>query len=190
MLLITGSASASYITIANGGIVTGSPGDTVGWGFTIHNDSGEWMTIWDVQARNETSPLGPGAPPQTGFENYADINGGPTDFAIPPGQDWTQSFSVAAFTGLGAYAIDPGILFGAEDQGTFYITYQLYDGDPTVSTTNSVGGLTQLLTDTGAAPTFEIDVQNAPEPSATVLVGAGCLLILLRSFRRRRSNWG
>jgi hypothetical protein len=187
--LLAAPAAASSITLFNGGVVTGAPGDPVGWGFTIRNDSGDWMVITGVwvagpsdtpPSPTESSPVGPGG--ASAFADYASLNGGPVDWAIPatdgshPYYDWTDFFSVSAETGLGAYPIDPGIGPGVQDSGYFYVQYQLYDDDP-MTVGNPVGGLQELLTLSSTRPSFEIDVE-VPEPGPAVLMGIGLFLIL------------
>jgi hypothetical protein len=189
MLMAAAPALASYITLGNNGLVIGAPGDTVGWDFTIVNNSAYWMVITGVQTFGETLPLGPGS--LSGFENYADLNFGPEDtdgffVILPNGGVWQQTFSVADFTGLGAYPIDPGVLPPAQDAGVFLVYYSLYDSeDQSNEVFNHVQLCTADLCTGDNAPSFEINVQGAaPEPGTVFLSGAALLLVFAK-FRRR-----
>jgi hypothetical protein len=197
LLLSAAPAFASYITLGNNGVVTGAPGDTVGWDFTIVNNSVYWMVITGVQTSSETLPLGAGS--TSSFQDYAGLMGGPDtyNFAIPPppglggpvdGGEWLETFSVLNFTGLGAYSIDPGVVPPAQDTGVFLVYYSLYTGeDQSSEVQDHVQLCTADVCSGSNAPTFEIDVQDAvPEPSTVFLTGAA-LLAAVAKLRRSRS---
>ena len=166
------------------GAITGGPGDTIGWGFTMTNGD-YWVSIDSVVAENETSPLG-GA--SGGFTSYMDLLGGMTDGVTGPDQTWALSFTLGSpGTGLGQYAIDPATPVGAEDTGTFLIYYDEFSADP-----NTCGGTCyvdtlQMFDANGNAPAFTIDVEQAPsstpEPSTAALVLLGCVCVTVRICR-------
>ena len=95
------------------GVLTGTPGSTVGWGFTIQSDPLQWISFEGSFLMNETNP---------GLGVYTDLigaSGGPLDFVLPAGAPaWTQSFSDAAQTGIGAYALSPASLPGDQNAGS------------------------------------------------------------------------
>jgi hypothetical protein len=199
MLLGAAPVFASYITLGNNGVVTGAPGDTVGWDFTIVNNSAYWMVITGVQTFGETLPLGSGS--ASSFQDYAGILGGPDtyNFTIPPppglggpldGGEWLETFSVLNFTGLGAYSIDPGVVPPAQDTGVFLVYYSLYSGEDTSVPGSDLQDNVQLCTadvcSGSNAPTFEIDVENAtPEPGTVFLTGAALLAAVVKLRRSR-----
>src|SRR5580658_504718 len=50
-------ASAVIALVPPDGVVSGAPGSTVGWGFSLINGA-DWVSIDSVTTENETSPLG------------------------------------------------------------------------------------------------------------------------------------
>src|SRR5579884_2930999 len=110
------NADASGISIALdpvNGAVSGNPGDTVGWGFTLTNGSAYYIAIDSVAIENETSPVSGAGP---GFTSYMDVLGGFTNGATPPGGTWALEFLQGnPGNGVGQYAIDPGTAPGASD---------------------------------------------------------------------------
>jgi hypothetical protein len=203
ILLSAAPVFASYITLGNNGVVTGAPGDTVGWDFTIVNNSAYWIVITGVQASGETLPLGSGS--TSSFQDYAGIMGGPDtyNFTIPPppglggpidGGEWLETFSVLNFSGLGAYSIDPGVVPPAQDMGVFLVYYSLWSSEDTSDPRNDLQDSIQLCTadvcSGSNAPTFEIDVQDTvPEPGTMFLTG-GALLAVVAKLRRSRAGHG
>jgi len=110
------------------GVVSGAPGSSVGWGFTMTNGN-FWVAIDSVVVENETSPVS-GA--SGGFTSYMDLIGGLTGGATAPNQTWTQSFAPRnPGTGVGQYVIDPSTPPGAADSGDFLIYYDEFSDDPT-----------------------------------------------------------
>jgi hypothetical protein len=168
------------------GVISGAPGDTVGWGFMVTNGS-NWISIDSVSIENETSPLGGVS---GGFTSYMDLLGGLMNGVTPPNQMWTLAFSPGSpGTGVGQYAIDAGTPVGASDSGDFVIFYDEFSGDP-----NSCGSCyldtLQMFDSGGNPPAFTINVIAAtvPEPASALLVLAGGMVALAvrRPGRRRR----
>ena len=169
-LLVMGAWQASatsvgpYIVLdpANGA-VAGTPGATVGWGFTIYGDPSQWITF-DSSLLTESAPVGT-------YSDFIGQNGGPSDYALGPGATWTQSFSALSQTGIGQYIIDPGTPDASEDTGTFVIDYQYMTGDPGLGGAPTGSSLQLTLADGSTLPPFTIDVNAAsstPEPSTAV----------------------
>jgi hypothetical protein len=207
LVLLAGVAAQAnpYIALLDaGGLLYGAPGQTVGWGFTIHPDDSEWVLITAVTLQ-ENGPLGgpvgtaitscfdPGAPVTcNGF--LLDV-GGPSPFIAVPsiadgGTDWTVPFSSSG-DGLAAYAIDPATPSSAFEGGVntlFLITYDLYPGDPLTcgGCSPDFSGLTLHLQN-GSDPLFAIQV--VPEPGTTSLLGLG-VAALLYAARRRKARPG
>jgi hypothetical protein len=190
LLLLAGSwcASAGPYLVLNplDGHLTGAPGDSVGWGFTIFGDDTLWISFTGSSLTHTASVA-------QLYTDYIGVNGGPTDFAIGPGGSWTQVFDSSLLTGIGEYLIDPGAPLSSQDTGTIVINYQAYDGDPVVDG-NPVGGAAQLFLFDSSTPSFTLDVQTppsgVPEPGTfgtmAVLFG-GCLAFGVRRRRTRRS---
>jgi len=193
-LILTAAAPGSanivgpWITLLPGAI-SGHPGDTEGWGFTIEADPVYWISFTDSETAGESSFLGSGG--ATGYSDLLGAIGGPDGGALrpDPGQSnpWIVAFDDLTGQGLGEYAIDPGVPIGSEDTGSLIIHYLVFDGDPSAGG-NQVGGTQQLFLPNdpspgSAAPSFEVDV--VPEPATNWLVGVS-LLALGAAFRRRQ----
>jgi len=168
------------------GVISGAPGGTVGWGFTVTNGA-NWISIDSVSIENETSPLG-GA--SGGFTSYMDLLGGLTNGVTPPNQMWSLVFSPGSpGTGIGQYAIDASTPLGASDSGDFVIFYDEFSGDP--STCGSCFVDTLQMFDSGGNPpafTINVAVTSVPEPASALLVLAAGIVALAR--RPGRGNPG
>ena len=204
----TAAEASPYITLAPSSMQFGDPGSIVGWGFIIHPDDTQWISIHNV-LMIENGPIGgpvgtaivscgnPFAPlPCNGF--LFDILG-PVDFALPSvadggfsGGDWSVAFNPSNGSGLAEYIINPGTPVGSFDGGVdtyFQITYDTYSGDPITGCggggcpqTNLGGPLPVLLQD-GSKVVFSILV--VPEPATMFPVGIAAALLLWAIHRRR-----
>jgi hypothetical protein len=160
------------------GVISGAPGDTVGWGFTVTNGT-NWISIDSVSIENETSPLG-GA--SSGFTSYMDLLGGLTNGVTPPNQMWSLGFSPGSpGTGIGQYAIDAATPLGASDSGDFVIFYDEFSGDPNTCGSCYLDTL-QMFDSGGNPPAFTINVTatTVPEPASALLLLAGGIVALAR----------
>jgi hypothetical protein len=155
ILLASGSAFADAISltlIPANGEVWGPRGSTVGWGYTITNDTSNWLVTMALGAnvfQNGT--------PDTSF-----------DFpAVAPDTSVTVDF-VANVSGLYQLTWDASAPLGFVNTGTFILSSDYFNGDPTM------GG-----TDIGPAPdlTAAYRVSDTPEPPGALLLSTGVLLI-------------
>ena len=169
-------ASAVIALSPLGGVISGAPGSTVGWGFTLTNGA-DWVSIDSVTTENETSPLGGTT---GGFISYMDLLGGLSNGVTPPGGTWPLAFSPGSpGTGLGQYSIDPSTPFGASDSGDFLIFYDEFSADPNTCGSCYIDTL-QLFDSKGNAPAFTINVpvSAVPEPALTVLMILGIAVLI------------
>jgi hypothetical protein len=180
MLLLAMSALAARATEISidplRGFISGAPGDSIGWGFTVSADPTDWISFVTSFPIHESNPsIG-------AYSDFIGAEGGPTNFVLAPGAaSWIQSFDSVAQTGLGVYAIDPNAPIGSTDSGDIRILYAAYSGDPNV-----------CFVCTPTEGSFDVPFQvfvsaPAPEPAAYLSIGVGLLLISLqkRRFRRR-----
>ena len=150
------------------GHVFGTPGELVGFGFTLNSDPNTWTTVIGSFVLTESNPS---------LGVYVDLigsQGGPIDGLLPPDEPtWTEAFGLG--TGLGFYAIDPGALLGAETVGTIRVLYEQFLRDPRTC------GECQFNSSWVDAP-FSVTVGDAeaPEPGTMLLVGAAFLALWLR----------
>lgn len=205
----TAADASPYITLTPSSMLFGVPGGTVGWGFIIHPDDAQWISIHDVLVI-ENGPIGgpvgtaitscgnPFAPlPCNGF--LFDILG-PVDFALPSvadggfsGGDWPVAFDPANGRGLAEYIISAGTPGGSFEGGVdtyFQITYDTYSGDPLTGCggggcpQTNLGGPLPLLLQDGSKVLFSIQV--VPEPATTFPMGIAAAALLC-AIRRRRA---
>ncbi len=171
------AATASVIVTPDSpmGSITGSPGQTVGWGFSITPDPVDWVTFDSVQLAFDSNP-------QFGFfTDFLGPQGGPQNGALPPGSiPWIEPFDEGNALGLGSYAISPDALRGDSDSGTLAVVYELFSDDPNIC------GSCYLSTNEVDVP---LSVTATPEPDtfASLICGLGCVWAC-RARRRASSN--
>jgi hypothetical protein len=149
--------------------VTGSPGSTVGWSFTMVPDSIHWISTTASFLLNETnSPIGI-------YTDFIGVTGGPSNQVLAPGSsNWTQVFNDALQTGIGSFAIDPSAMLGSIDSGTIRVLYDAFSGDP-----NTCGS---CYVASGSLDTaFSVTAANAPEGAPWMLIAAGLITLGWRS---------
>jgi hypothetical protein len=131
-------AAPTLTLIPPSGTIHGSPGATVGWGFTISNDTGFYLLF------DSSNFCGPGgdpfftdcSTPYNGLTQFGPSQGTYTDYIatnttiIPPHSTVTQPFNSAAMQGVGAYMISAGAPMGATDLGKIFVSYQQFAGNP------------------------------------------------------------
>jgi hypothetical protein len=181
------SAHASAIVDLNplDGVVSGTPGSTVGWGFGM-TAGAYWVEVTSVSISGETSPLGGMS---GGFTSYMDLLGGSVDGATPPGQNWALPFVPGSpGSGLGQYVIDPTTGLGTQDTGNLVITYDEFSNDPNTCSSCYVDTL-QMLTSDSTVPSFTINVEtptSAPEPTAFAVCLIGLLALKVTRKAKQR----
>jgi hypothetical protein len=143
------------------GNVSGAAGSTVGWGYSITNESAtDWLLT-------------------TNMVSDSFLYGTPTllfDFPeVAPGQTVTESFDSIALTGLYEDVLDASAPNGSVDSGNFVLSAQWYDGDPF-----NGGNFIADAPDTNSAYTAIVTASGGPgipEPGSIFLMIAGLGLI-------------
>ncbi|WP_295436717.1 PEP-CTERM sorting domain-containing protein [uncultured Thiodictyon sp.] len=169
-LPVTAPAGVIFTLLPTSGEVAGDPGDTVGWGFTLSNDTAYWL--W---ANGSVFDLDKG--PSWG--TYDDYSGNSDPVAPGTAQNptvLTVLFSLLDGTGAGSFAIDPTVPFGDQATGVISLDYDIYDANP------SGGGLDPI---DSARVQADAVVTSTPEAGTWTLLGLG--LAALGGGRRRRS---
>lgn len=157
-----------------GGALSGPAGSTVGWGFTITNDTDYLL----VTGALYTTTTGVGV--FTDFiSSFNFIVAGPGTTPV------SQAFSPGTHSGVGAYAIDSGSVPGALSIGTIHVIYDVYSVNPNDLSFNPDTDL--ILSGEEFLADASVQVEDIPEPSSVVLIGAAALLALCVPWPRRQS---
>jgi hypothetical protein len=184
-MCLTASADPT-LTLTPSGTVSGLPGDTVGWGYSIENDTSDYLVVENSYFCDPgEDPSDFDCSPGLGASTYQDFIA--NNFTeIAPNSTGAQSFDATANTGVGEYSIDPLAVAGQSDVGSIVIVYDLFTTDflSPDYTCCQVGGDVEIsaaaevdVTGTGTSP--------VPEPATQGLVVAGLLLAVV-AYRRIR----
>ncbi len=153
-----------------GGAISGAPGATVGWGFTLTNTT-DYLVISSASF-TPTTPLGT-------FADFSAFN----FFVVGSAPDSTsisQAFDAPSQTGIGSFAIDAGALVGAVASGQIVLSYDLY----LVSPNNPLFNPDTDTLSNGNTLAVNASVTVVPEPASLLLLTAG-LIVLYGAHRRR-----
>ncbi len=174
------TASADTVTLdltPSSGTVSGLPGDTVGWGYTIDNETDDTLIVANSYFCE------PGQDPL--FTTCASTLGSYTDFIanngtlIGPDSPASQDFGPNS--GVGEYVINSSASGGQSDTGSIVVLYDLYDDN-----FDQVGGTMEL-----SAPA-EVDVTGAispvPEPGLASLLALGFAALIACRAGAKRSD--
>lgn len=158
-------------TITPSGDISGAPGSTIGWGFTITNDR-DYIEI--TSAQYCVNPVNfPLVCNPSALGTFTDFISQFNDIIVGPpgGTDPTsvsQNFDPVLLTGVGSFAINPGASIGDGDAGQLVLTYNLTDLDPSDPNKMSLG--TDLVLSADAS--VSVVTSSAPEPGTAGLIFA------------------
>lgn len=160
------AAAASLTPIPPNGAIFGTPGSTIGWGFTISNNTDSLVvTSSDFCVGLIISPC------TNSLGSYSDIIG--PNFVIvgpaPESTPVTQSFDSMLLTGLGSFLVKAGAIPGQSVTGAVVVTYDLYSVDP--NDPNFDPGVDTISV--GNLLTANASVTATPEPSTIFGFGSG-----------------
>jgi hypothetical protein len=176
LLLLDGSVFASDITltlIPATGDVSGSAGSTVGWGYTISNNTPNWLEPLSLSAGSFSDGT-----PNLIF-NYPDI--GPNSSVAEDFSLVTTPSCSSPPCGLYEFAWASNAPAGTVNSGAFVVSSDYFSGNPANPTS----------TDLGAAPDASADYSASVSSAVTVTPEPGTLLLLvtgiwgLSAFERR-----
>jgi hypothetical protein len=160
------SAQANPITFSllpPNGAIAGAPGSTIGWGYSISNNSALWLEV-----------SGLGADP---FQ-HATADASLFDFPIlAPFATWTVAYDPANFAGLFQITWNASAPVGFTNSGLFTLSGNFFDADPLA------GGLFVDFAPTQSAAYSASVAAAVPEPGTLGLVAMG---VGLTGFVRRR----
>ena len=155
--------------IPSSGALNGTPGATVGWGFTITNNTNfVSVTGSDFCEGAIVSPC-----PHT-LGSYTDFIGAFNFIVVGPAPESpsvTQAFNLAAMTGVGSFQINTTSHVGDFAAGQIRITYDLFRTSPNDPLFNPI---TDTLS-TGNVLSGPARVNVTPEPASLGMAGIALL---------------
>jgi hypothetical protein len=175
LLLATASAGLATADITfsldpPSGAISGSPGQTVGWGFTVANSLSDYAVITGAVFSPD---------PTTQFTDFIS----PQYIVVGPGTPTvTETFDLASQQGVGSYLIPSITPAGSFLPGSIELTYDLYTVNPNDPGFDPVADLeaSGKTVDADAS----INVVATPEPVNVVLWATMFAIITLGSSRK------
>ena len=158
------------------GAVSGEPGWTVGWGFTLINTE-NYLVVTSASFDSQ-STLGE-------FTDY--ISAPDNFFVVGPARGgstvWAQTFSASDQTGIGGFTIRPGSGVGEQAFGEIVLTYDLFAVSPNSPNFNPD---TDGISFGNRLSANAMVTSAVPEPGESLLLAglfsiAGCALHRFRS---------
>ena len=161
------AASADSITfelLPASGAISGDAGSTIGWGYSVTNDSEYWLELTGIGADS--------------FE-HALADASPFDYAIlAPGVTHSVAFDAVALLGLYQLTWDALAPAGFTNAGLFVLSAAFWDGDPFAS-----GAFVSEAPTLSAG--YSASVNPVPEPGTLLLLGSGAAIAALARRRMR-----
>jgi hypothetical protein len=161
------------------GDIFGTPGSTVGWGYTITNTT-DYLVV--TASAFCSGPLAQPCPNALGtytdFTAFNFIVVGPA----PESTSVSQSFNASLLTGIGSFTINPGALVGDSIAGSVFVLFDLYSRSPNDPNFDPT---TDFLSSGVISTAASVSVVAVPEPASLVLLGSALVLAAAsRRFRR------
>jgi PEP-CTERM motif len=177
--LLTGGAQAAttFQLIPANGMVSGPPGSTVGWGFTITNT----QNYLEVTGSDFFPP-----DPLVGTYNDFTLQRSSPIIVGPPPESpvVTENFDPVAIKGIGSFDINPAATPGDMAVGQIIISFDLFSRSPNDPNFNPVTDLVSAGNTLSANATVTVtQPAGVPEPATLGLMGVSLAGLLF--FRRR-----
>jgi hypothetical protein len=183
LMAVTLQASTVVTLDPVGGALSGAPGDTVGWGFTLNNTN-DFLEISQTDfcvSATQASDL-PCASQVSSFGTYTDFT--PLNFfVVGPGGTVTQVYDPITPTGFGSFTINGSATPGTVLNGEIAVVFQLFDGDP-ANGGNMIGGDNFISSPASIAV---VDPAAVPEPGTMGLFGLGAAGLIALGRRAQKS---
>lgn len=149
------------------GALNGAPGETVGWGFTLTNDSNYYLVVTGADFLHQSPTLG----------SFTDLVG-PQYLVLEPDNTLTQAFDASMQQGIGQFVLNLDAPVNSLISGQISLSYDLFSTDPTLDNFDSIRD-TISTGNTVAAPASVA----VPEPATALLMVAG--VPVFTALRRR-----
>ena len=189
LFLLAGCASMAFgdtvtlTLIPANGMISGRPGQTVGWGFTLTNDT-DYLLVTAADFCSDVNCFN--HPSDGSFTDFiAQFN-----FIVvgPPPEKSTvsQPFNASLLTGVGSFLVSPSATPGELIAGLIVLTYDLYSVSPNDPNFNP--NIDTISTGNLISTDAEVKVSTIPEPGTLLLLLSGLGLSWLARLRRRSSG--
>ena len=188
------AADADSVTLTldpTDGTISGAPGATVGWGYTIDNNTGDYLIVdQSFFCESGQDPLYASCAPALGASTYSDFTSN-NFILIAPDSSASASYDPSTQSGLGSYGIDLNATPGQSDVGSIVVAYELWDADPTMGPADMLcadpsSGVCDFEVTAAATVNVLGGTTATPEPRTVGLLSGGLVLLIIGFARRRR----
>ncbi len=171
--------AAPILTLTPSPDLSGGPGSIVGWGFTIVNDTPDYLEFSSSQFCLNPVILTPALSCTSALTGvFNDIIVG-NDPIIGPHSTLSEDFDAIGFTsGIGYFELGQSAAYPSSDTGQIVLIYDGYDQDP------NTGPATQILFSVPLAADASVSV--TPEPATAVLVATMLAMLAMTNVLARR----
>jgi hypothetical protein len=157
------------------GLISGSPGQTPGWGYTLANSSDNFALITSADFCGAVIS----SPCSTPLGLFTDFIAQFNFTLINPHSSLSAVFNPIAHTGIGSYAVSPSAPPGSSFLGQVVLTYDTYSDS---SLNNQIGFDDRVTT----AASVSVP-PSLPEPSSLWLLPVGFAGLYLAGRRWKRA---
>jgi hypothetical protein len=189
LVLLAGSASMAFgdsvtlTLIPANGTISGRPGQTVGWGFTLTNDT-DFLLVTSADFCSDVNcfnhPVGGTFTDFIAQFNFIVVGPPPESSSV------SQAFNASLLTGVGSFMISPSAPIGEMIPGLIVLTYDLYSVSP--NNPNFDPSVDTISNGNVISTSAQVHVSAVPEPETLLLFLSACGLGLpMLVLRRRRS---
>lgn len=180
VLFVVPCVAAPVVALPDGGVIIGTPGDLIGWGVIVTNDTPYYLVVSSVVLAPVSDAL-PGLFVET-LPVWFALN---FPASIAPGGTLVQGW-VPGSRGLGDVTLDAGAAAGS----TFHLAVVGYDLYEEVDLVTWAGSDTALFEGAEVRVLADEGTPGVPEPSTLLLAGIGLVGIGWRLGRRERGLAG
>ncbi len=174
LFLVAPAARASVLTLDNQELF-GAPGNSVGWGFSIYNDSAFDLYVLRVYSDGTLF----------GTSGVSVLGAFRDDIAYETSNNGIIVASLATANGafpvdgLASFVVNSGAPVGGSVNGKIYLDYELYDSNVDFQ---GAGKLTAQYSNQDALASITVTSSVVPEPSTYVLL---CLSLGVVGYARK-----